>query len=77
VALTLERRDDAIHHLRHAVETNTALGATLELAHTQLDLARALGDGPEARQLIGQAEAIAAERELPAVARLAAELRER
>jgi hypothetical protein len=75
LALTLGHRDAALNHLRHAVQANTELGATLELAHTQLDLARALGDGSEARQLIEQAEAIAAQRGLPAVARLAAELR--
>ena len=74
LALTLDRRDVAVVHLRRAAAANRALRATLELAHTQLDLARALGDGPEARQLIEEAKAIAAERGLPAVARLAAEL---
>jgi DNA-binding SARP family transcriptional activator/tetratricopeptide (TPR) repeat protein len=75
LALTLGRRDDAVDHLRHAAAANADLQATLELAHTQLDLARALGDGPEARELIEQAEGIASARDLPAVARLAAELR--
>jgi len=77
LAQTLERRSEAVEHLRRAVEANTRLGATLELAHSRLDLARALGRGAEARRLAEQAQAIADDRGLPAVARLAAELRQR
>jgi hypothetical protein len=76
LALTLEHRSEAVDHLRRAVAANTSLGATLELAHTRLDLARALGPGAEARGLIEQAQATADERGLPAVGRLAGELRQ-
>jgi hypothetical protein len=75
LALTLERRSDAIEHLRLAVQSNSSLRATVELAHAQLDLALALGPGAEARELVEGAETVAAERELPWVARRAAELR--
>ena len=57
-----------------AVEANARLGAVVELAHAQLDLARTLGAGPEATELIRRAEATASERGLAKVARRAAEL---
>jgi hypothetical protein len=75
LAFATGRRDDAVDHLRHAVEANARLGAVVELAHTRLDLARALGRGAEAAELVETAAATAAERALPKVARRAAELR--
>jgi hypothetical protein len=42
-----------------------------------VDLAWALGPGTESTELLEEAEAVAAERRLPAVARRAAVLRER
>ncbi len=77
LALTLGRREEAMTHLRHAVAANASLQATVELAHSQVDLAWALGPGAEAVELLEKAEAVAAERRLPAVARRAALLRER
>jgi hypothetical protein len=76
LALVLDRRADAIGHLRRAVEANARLGAVVELAHTQLDLARALGVCGEAAELVRRAEATAAEHDLAKVARRAAELRD-
>jgi tetratricopeptide (TPR) repeat protein len=77
LALTAGRREEAVAHLRHAVEANASLRAVVELAHSRVDLAWALGPGTEAAELLEQAEAVAAERRLPAVARSAALLRER
>jgi DNA-binding SARP family transcriptional activator/tetratricopeptide (TPR) repeat protein len=77
LALTLGRPEEAVAHLRHAVASNASLQATIELAHSRVDLAWALGPGGEAVALLEQAEAVAAERRLPAVARRAALLRER
>ena len=69
LALTAGRRRDGLSHLERAVEANTALRAWVQLAHTQLDYARALGRGAPARELIAAAARAAAERELPFVAR--------
>jgi tetratricopeptide (TPR) repeat protein len=77
LAMTLGRRADAVTHLRHAVDANDALQATVELAHSWVDLAWALGEGSEAVELLERAEATAAELRLPAVARRAAVVRER
>ena len=77
LALTLGRDADAVAHLRHAVAANASLQATVELAHSWVDLAGALGAGGEAVELLERAEAAAAERRLPAVARRAAVVRER
>jgi tetratricopeptide (TPR) repeat protein len=77
LALTLGRQADAVAHLRHAVDANAELQATVELAHAWVDLAGALGAGREAMELLERAEAAAAERRLPAVARRAALVRER
>jgi len=77
LALTLGRHDDAVAHLRHAVAANASLQAVVELAHSRVDLAWALGPGTEAAELLEAAEAAGAERRLPAVARRAALLRER
>jgi tetratricopeptide (TPR) repeat protein len=67
LALTMGRRADALEHLRQAIEANTALGAAVHLAHTQLDYANALGPGAQARRLIEEARQTAAELDLPAV----------
>jgi DNA-binding SARP family transcriptional activator/tetratricopeptide (TPR) repeat protein len=75
LALSMGRRNDAIDHLRRAVEANARLGAVVELAHARLDLARALGRGAEAAELIETAQRTAAERALAKVARRAEELR--
>ena len=56
---------------------NASLRATVELAHTRVDLAWALGPDREAVELLEQAEAVAGELRLPAVARRARLLRER
>jgi tetratricopeptide (TPR) repeat protein len=77
LALTLGRRAQAVAHLREAVAANSSLGAVVPLAHSWLDVAQALGPGAEARSMLEQAEAVAAERQLPLVARRAAELRQR
>jgi tetratricopeptide (TPR) repeat protein len=77
LALTLGRHDEAMAHLRQAVAANASLGAVVELAHSRVDLAWALGPGTEAAELLEQAEAVATDRRLPAVARRAALLRER
>jgi DNA-binding SARP family transcriptional activator len=76
LALAVGRRGDAQEHLRRAVAANTRLGAVVELAHAQLDLAQALGGGAEAANLIAAAEAVAADRALTKVARRAAQLRD-
>jgi DNA-binding SARP family transcriptional activator/tetratricopeptide (TPR) repeat protein len=77
LALTLGRREESVAHLRHAVAANASLQAVVELAHSRVDLAWALGSGTEAVELLEQAEAVAIERRLAAVARRAALLRER
>ena len=77
LALTLGRHDDAVAHLRHAVDANGSLQAAVELAHSWVDLADALGAGGEAVELLERAETAAAELRLPAVARRAAVVRER
>jgi DNA-binding SARP family transcriptional activator len=77
LALTLGRQEEAVAHLRRAVAANASLQAVVELAHSWVDLAWAVGPGGEAVELLQQAEAVATERRLPAVARRAALLRER
>jgi DNA-binding SARP family transcriptional activator/tetratricopeptide (TPR) repeat protein len=77
LALTLGRREEAVRHLRHAVQANASLQARVELAHSQVDLAWALGPGRETVELLEQAEAVSGELRLPAVARRAGLLRER
>jgi DNA-binding SARP family transcriptional activator/tetratricopeptide (TPR) repeat protein len=77
LALTLGRREESVVHLRQAVAANASLQAVVELAHSRVDLARALGRGPEAVALLEQAEAVAIDRRLAAVARRAAVVRER
>ncbi|MFZ0039664.1 MAG: hypothetical protein WAK93_00025, partial [Solirubrobacteraceae bacterium] len=68
LALVFGERAVAIEHLRHAIEASRALRAPLELAHSQLDYARALGPGGEAEALIASARRTAAKLGLPRVA---------
>jgi len=77
LALTLGRQEQAVAHLRHAVAANDKLQAVVELAHSRVDLAAALGSGTEAAELLEQAEAVASDLRLAAVARRAALVRER
>ena len=72
LALATGRRDEALDHLRRAIERNTALRAVVALAHSQLDYAQALGDGPRARALVAVAAQTASQRQLALVARRAA-----
>ena len=74
LALTMERRAEAVEHLEHAVAASERLGATVWVAHTQVDLARALGAGEQARALIARARATAAGHGLLVIERRAAEL---
>jgi tetratricopeptide (TPR) repeat protein len=67
LALTIDRRSDALEHLWRAIESNRALQAPVVLAHTQLDCALALGPGAPARALIEEARQTAAQLDLPAV----------
>ncbi len=76
LALTLGRTSDAVEHLRQAVHANHDLGAAIELAHAQVDLAGALGSAPEARELLARAEVTADEHDLPRVAQRARRLRD-
>ena len=57
------------------MDANAGLGARVELAHAQLDLAQALGDGTEAAQLIERAQACAVEHDLGKVTRRLGDLR--
>jgi DNA-binding SARP family transcriptional activator len=68
LALTFGDRDLAIEHLSRALEANQALRAAVQLAHSQLDYARALGGGTQAQELIAAAAATASKLRLPAVA---------
>jgi DNA-binding SARP family transcriptional activator/tetratricopeptide (TPR) repeat protein len=77
LALTIGERDQALEHLRRAVDISAALRAPVHLAHARLDHAAALGAGGDwsrARTLIEQAAATASELELPLVARRAESL---
>jgi DNA-binding SARP family transcriptional activator len=70
-ALAAGERALGLGHLERALQANTAQRAPVELAHTQLDYALALGDGPRARALIAAARGTANELHLPRVARRA------
>jgi DNA-binding SARP family transcriptional activator len=75
LATTLGDQAMAVEHLEAAIRANTALGAPVQLAHTQLDYARAFSAGPKARARVAAAERTALELHLPAVARRVEELR--
>jgi DNA-binding SARP family transcriptional activator len=72
----LGREDDAVAHLRTAIERNTAVGARPWLAEAQVELAELLlgrGDAVEAELLLGDASAIAAKLSMvPLAARIQA-----
>jgi hypothetical protein len=68
-------RTAAVEHRRRALARNAALKAPVQIAHTQVDYARLLGPGREARGLIEAAARTAEELGLPSVARRVAELR--
>jgi len=76
LALVLGRREEAVTHLRHAIDVARALRAPVARAHAELECARALGPGSEARTLLATAAATAAELDLPWVATRAQRLRE-
>jgi DNA-binding SARP family transcriptional activator len=62
LAATLGRREDAVRHLEHALETNTRVQAPPWIARSLLDLARALlargrpGDKHRAKDMLRRAE---------------------
>ena len=69
VALTIRERATALDHFEQALGANTALGAAIQVAHTQIDYATALGRGSEAQALLATARRTADELHLPTVAR--------
>ncbi|HLI59432.1 MAG TPA: AAA family ATPase [Solirubrobacteraceae bacterium] len=71
LALACGRTDPALAHLERALRANTALGARIQVATTQLELARALGASERARDLVAAAARTAQELALPRVARMA------
>jgi DNA-binding SARP family transcriptional activator/tetratricopeptide (TPR) repeat protein len=75
LAITMGDREEAIGHFDRALEANAALNAPVQVAHTQLDYAEALGQGPDADDLTDQAAQTAQELDLPALARRAGALR--
>ena len=75
LAATLGERGAAAEHFEHALEANARLRAPLWLAHTQLDYGFALGGGPRARRMIGEAEEVAGRLGLTALVRRAQEVR--
>ncbi len=75
LALVMGDRGTALGHLEMALRSNAGLRAPVQLAHTQLDYATALGPGTKARELVAAAEQTADELHLPAVTRRLAQLR--
>ena len=69
LALAIGERTAAVEHLQLAIEANTALTAPVQLAHTQVDLAQALGPGPDALAMVEAARLTADDLHLPAVTR--------
>jgi tetratricopeptide (TPR) repeat protein len=77
LAMSMGRSDEAIEHLRAAIDSSVALRAPVHVAHARLDYAMALragGDSSTARTLIEQAAETAAVLELPLVAQRAESL---
>jgi DNA-binding SARP family transcriptional activator/tetratricopeptide (TPR) repeat protein len=68
LALVCGRREDALAHLERALRANTALGARIHVATTQLELARVLGASERARDLVATAARTAQELGLARVA---------
>ncbi len=73
LATTMDDRDRARAHLELAQRSNKGLRAPAELAHTWLDYALVVQRRSQARELVAAAARVAAELELPSVARRARE----
>jgi tetratricopeptide (TPR) repeat protein len=69
LALTVGERDRALAHLRRAIELDRRLGAPLPLAYAQIEYARALGPGEQARSLLREARTGAATLAVPRLER--------
>jgi tetratricopeptide (TPR) repeat protein len=69
LATAMGEQAEAIQLLERALERNVILKAPIQIAHTQLDLARVLGAGARARELIASAHRTCQELDLPLVAR--------
>jgi hypothetical protein len=54
LAATVGRRDDALAHLRRAIEIDTAVGATPWVAHAQVELAEVLLSLEERQEALAQ-----------------------
>jgi DNA-binding SARP family transcriptional activator len=71
LAMVLDRRADAIAHFERALRANTALAARCQVAHVQVDLAKALGSSERARDLLAAASRTAQGHDLPQITRRA------
>jgi DNA-binding SARP family transcriptional activator len=69
LALTAGERETALTHLRAAIELERHLRAPLQLAYTQIEYARALGPGAQARALLREARTGAATLVVPRLER--------
>lgn len=69
LALAMGERATGLEHLERALAVNEALDAPVQLAHTQLDLAPALGRGARARELSEAAGRTARELSIPSLAK--------
>jgi hypothetical protein len=69
LALVMDDRARALEHLEQAMAVNQALVAPLQIAHTELDLAAALGPGARAQELVENAARTARELAIPALAK--------
>jgi DNA-binding SARP family transcriptional activator len=69
LALTAGERETALTHLRAAIEIERRVRAPLQLAYTQIEYARALGPGPQARALLREARTGAATLVVPRLER--------
>jgi DNA-binding SARP family transcriptional activator len=69
LALVTGEEARGVEHLEHALNVNAALQAPVQLAHTQLDLAAALGRSARARDLNDAAGRTARELGIPALAK--------
>jgi hypothetical protein len=77
LAATMGRADLAAQHFEGAIQANTALQAPVCLARTQVDYARALGEGSRSEELLEAAADTAARVGSGSVARRVAALRTR
>ncbi len=69
LALAMGELEMARGHLEQALVVNQSLRAPVQVAHAQLDLAAALGPGPQAQELIAAAAGTARELGIPALSR--------